>query len=1177
MPASTDPDSRLEILLLGPPVIQYMGQPYQVSRRMLRGMLFFLAVENRLISRNRLILTFWPEASDEDGRRHLRESLSKLRKSLPDENALIVEHDGIRLNSDLVYVDVQQYQSHLSNPRRMLHSLTNRLLPATVVGDITAAIDLWRAPRFLAGMNLPESSEFQTWQSVKAQEIESSAMVYINCLVDHYMEAKNYIQAILYSRKGLLIDELDIALRQKQIECMLALGRVGDALSSLEQLKQQYEEEGSGELPVSLLNLEKRIRCETTDDTRRDPAKWLEPIDLHTPFVGRQELLQSIKSDYDHGGTVFLKGEAGSGKTRTAYEVYNRLSPPPRLILVSGKPGDRNKPFQAWVDLMRRNLTDADWRKLEPVWIRQLVNLMPELVEFLPESSAADGTVAYKDGHTSIFEAIRRLIMILIGENDLFICLDDAQWFDSASIEVNTYLFAHERAPSKGLILITSRLEEENRALADLEIFCVQRHRAKTLTLEALTTEDVRDLTVAMLDFYPAERLVRKLLLDTGGNPLLLSETLKSMTALDKKPRKLNRIESLPVAPSIQTLLRQRLQLLNRDVKNFMQSAALLGRQFLVADVAHVADMKLESAVDAVEELQRINLVRPLAHPLLAADYSFIHDKIRETIVSGISLARKKLLHLKAGRFLEEKYHSSFDMASTIALHYEEAGEITSACYFWLKAAVYANQKLSPELALSACRNAERLLFANSSLIPQDSILHLYDILGQVHYMERNVEGMQYDAGKLIEFGQRREAPQLLVAGYSLLANLETLLIRPMKAVEHLKKAGTFIEQVQDPFVLSQYYNRRGLAYQLMLDLEHAEQDYSQSLEHCANVSRQEVVAARIDVHSKLAFLSYFKGEPKTVLEHARAALDDCKAVGDVEKGVWAHFMTSAAQLDSGNNTAAVQAAREGLTITDAYRSHQFAGYLRTALGRAQFLLGEIDNGIELLFSVMREAEGILTDVQVETYLALIQSYQLMAAWQPAFNLAQMGWLKFEDQLQRPLFLAFMGLHRTYMGEPVKGQQEVEQAVAVIEQMRYIPALITARLVRGIVRSRLADWTSALSDLQWVYEESSSRGYWSYYAMACKAIGEVMLVKGQAEAAYEYAVRFAQQARQTRNPWYETLSLLLKNKVMRVMGENDPALFNRLQTLFRELDKKCIRPELVKFFSYYKSEIIKNF
>ena len=79
----------LSIKLLGFPEIEWDHQPVTVPRKTLRAMLFYLACQKEMVGRADLILLFWPDEAEEDARRHLRETLSKLRAQLPDPSRIV--------------------------------------------------------------------------------------------------------------------------------------------------------------------------------------------------------------------------------------------------------------------------------------------------------------------------------------------------------------------------------------------------------------------------------------------------------------------------------------------------------------------------------------------------------------------------------------------------------------------------------------------------------------------------------------------------------------------------------------------------------------------------------------------------------------------------------------------------------------------------------------------------------------------------------------------------------------------------------------------------------------------------------------------------------------------------------------------------------------------------------
>ncbi len=112
-------DTHFVVLLLGPPAVYAHEQPFQIKRRQIRSMLYYLACQREMISRAALALLFWPDELEEASRRHLREALSKLRAQLPHPDLLVTEQDRVGLNPELVNSDVLAFEDLYAQTARL--------------------------------------------------------------------------------------------------------------------------------------------------------------------------------------------------------------------------------------------------------------------------------------------------------------------------------------------------------------------------------------------------------------------------------------------------------------------------------------------------------------------------------------------------------------------------------------------------------------------------------------------------------------------------------------------------------------------------------------------------------------------------------------------------------------------------------------------------------------------------------------------------------------------------------------------------------------------------------------------------------------------------------------------------------------------------------------------------
>ena len=116
-------------------------------------------VPGQRLSRDKLLAYLWPERNADSARNLLKVSTYVLREALG-ERALLSEGDDLRLNPEIIRVDVVELEAALER------------------GDPTSAVALYRAP-LLDGFHLSEAPEFERWA---ARERERLAGIYANAL-----------------------------------------------------------------------------------------------------------------------------------------------------------------------------------------------------------------------------------------------------------------------------------------------------------------------------------------------------------------------------------------------------------------------------------------------------------------------------------------------------------------------------------------------------------------------------------------------------------------------------------------------------------------------------------------------------------------------------------------------------------------------------------------------------------------------------------------------------------------------------------------------------------------------------------------------------------------------------------------------------------------------------------
>lgn len=184
---TAEPQTRLQIQMLGTPEIIWQDRPLEIPRRTVRALFFRLACTSSPVSRQHLTLIFWPDTREKTARRYLSHHLTHLRGALPIPEVLITSGDRLWLDPDLIQCDVIRFKDAVMNVRHE---------PA----HLRPAIDLYRGP-FLDGFDLPGSAEFEHWMLLERSSLERLYLVELAELVDTCTANGEISTAVRYTQR----------------------------------------------------------------------------------------------------------------------------------------------------------------------------------------------------------------------------------------------------------------------------------------------------------------------------------------------------------------------------------------------------------------------------------------------------------------------------------------------------------------------------------------------------------------------------------------------------------------------------------------------------------------------------------------------------------------------------------------------------------------------------------------------------------------------------------------------------------------------------------------------------------------------------------------------------------------------------------------------------------------
>ncbi|MCC7076929.1 MAG: AAA family ATPase [Acidimicrobiia bacterium] len=371
---------------------------------------------------------------------------------------------------------------------------------------------------------------------------------------------------------------------------------------------------------------------------------------LAAHLVGRTDelgLLELALADVAGGRprAIELVGEPGIGKTRLLHELTRRADTRGYLTLSgSASELERDLPFSVFVDAL-----DDYVAGLDADLVRTLdADVQTELGQILPSLTARvdRGTAPLQHERYRAHRAVRALLEYLARPRPLLLVLDDFHWADSASVEL---LGALLRRPPTGAVLtaLAIRPKQCPERLSAALGRARRTSMSDRLELASLTPAETRELLGETVDIGAAHTLYA----ETGGNPFYLEQLVR---AVDRSPGGPPPPGPLPaglgeVPQAVAAALGEELDLLSEGGRLVLDGAAVAGDPFEPDMAAAAAGLAETAAMEALDELLRLDLVHATELP---RRFRFRHPIVRRAVYDTTAAAWRLQAHERCAELL---------------------------------------------------------------------------------------------------------------------------------------------------------------------------------------------------------------------------------------------------------------------------------------------------------------------------------------------------------------------------------------------------------------------------------------------------------------------------------------------------------------------------------------------
>ena len=417
-------------------------------------------------------------------------------------------------------------------------------------------------------------------------------------------------------------------------------------------------------------------------------------------LAGRERELEELQALLNlavegKGTTVFISGEAGSGKTRLIKEFLSNAKQKQDLTTLTGCClSNAAVPYYPFFEAFTSYFTTESSQENKPAKIR---NEEQEIKSWLLGPTQAEKlgtreTFAPQVWKDQTFVAVTQTLSNISDDKPIILLLEDIHWADSASLALMHHI---GRAISSKRILVLATFRSE--ALTTdaqghphplVETLRQMRREDlyKEIKLSNLNESNVSSVAKSMLGGNLQKELAEKLTKESQGNPLFVVESLRMLhereSLIQENDQWRLSVNELGLPSKIKDIILQRLSTLARNQRRTLDVASVIGERFGVELLAQVLGQDTLELTETLESIAQATSLIFCGEEL----YCFDHAKSRDAIYEEISPVLKRGYHAKIAEKLEATSKREKLPFSELAYHYAQAGNEEKAVKYALAA-----------------------------------------------------------------------------------------------------------------------------------------------------------------------------------------------------------------------------------------------------------------------------------------------------------------------------------------------------------------------------------------------------------------------------------------------------------------------------------------------------------
>jgi predicted ATPase/class 3 adenylate cyclase len=818
-------------------------------------------------------------------------------------------------------------------------------------------------------------------------------------------------------------------------------------------------------------------------------------IGIRTPLVGRQHEISTMSLlggnlQRQSGGIIWIEGEPGIGKSRLMRE-FAALMKVTRPWVWEGNCQKRrsDRAFSLFTDLLMNmfelqptmpmaRMTELIDEKLGE-WAVDLEATRPYLLLLLgiQQTDIGGANLAGLEPEQiqrQIFVAIRRLVEHVARERPIILLLDDVQWVDSISADL--VFFLSSLILTSPVLLVLSQRTLNDNISRDVLVQMRKLHNEKTIELEIqpFSLSECESFLKALVpDAESSENLKHLIIQQSGGNPFYIEEFLRMMVEqgylrVQKGMLVFNQpfeIDSLTIPPSLELLIRARVDVLPASAKKLLQLASVVGQQFhldLLLKISQEANI-----VDLLKMMSSRGMVLQVASTSV---WQFSHPMIENTVYFTLLKANRRTLHYRIADTLKREFvDPETDYVEELAYHYDLAGEAAEALPYIIRAGEQAAARYANEEALLHFTRAMEIFEG----LPEPNYENRWRVaagLGEIYSFIGNYEAslialeseMEQTAGQtVLSSVQKAGLFRRMGEAMQKKGDQDAAIMNLNEGLAILDSSG---ERPDKKHEMARLLTRLGWSFSHRGELEQAQQAALAALRAAVHGGGNNVIAM---AENLLGGICYRQGELEQAIEHTQRAKDTWEVMGYSWGVAAAVGNIGILEVANGNLDAAALSFQRSLTLRQQMGDVEGIAITNNNLGRLACDRGQLSM-----------ARGYFQDS-----LAVAKPFQM--AWQIANST--------------------VGLAQTllYQGELVDAEHALQEGLRIGLKIDARETVIELHIVQAQIALEHHNYKEATEIVIQAAKAAAEVGNVIVESSAWRLAADCLLRQGQPQPAYD--------------------------------------------------------------------------